>query len=73
MIKAERDRLLTQAEELVARAGGPDQAQKQFNLLVVQFQTAEGGFHTTFSKKRARHWVAKAIRRARHPKKGGQS
>lgn len=69
--KAEKDRLLAQAEEMVARAGGPDSAQRQFNMLVVKFQTAEGGFHTTFSRERARHWVAKAIRRARHPKRKG--
>lgn len=62
--KAEKDELLAQAKEMVAQAGGPDQA--QFNTLVAEFQTATG-----VNRERARHWVAKAIRRARNPRKGG--
>lgn len=62
--KAEKDRLLAKAEELVTLAGGPGFAQARFNKLVAEFQAATG-----VNRERARHWVAKAIRRARNPKR----
>lgn len=64
--KAEKDRLLAQANEMVTLTGGPGFAQARFNGLVAEFQAATG-----VNKERARHWIAKAIRRARNPKKGG--
>ena len=62
--KAEKDQLLAQAEEMVALTGGPGFAQARFNELVAEFQAATG-----VNRERARHWVAKAIRRARNPKR----
>lgn len=56
--KAEKDRLLAQAEGLVA---DPDQAQAQFGELVAEFQATTG-----VNQERARYWVAKAIRRAKY-------
>jgi len=64
--KAEKDRLLAQAEDMVVQAGGPIIAQVRFNTLVAEFQATTG-----VNKERARHWIAKAIRRARHLMKGG--
>lgn len=62
--KAEKDELLSRAERMVTEVGGPGFAQAAFNVLVEEFQIATG-----VSKERARHWLAKAIRRARAPER----